>query len=286
MKKYEINFEDKIYFRYINRHLFEETYVTDIGFEQCTADKPPIRFYHTDRIALHLVISGAGILRVQKTNYNISRDTLFITPLNLDVEYRPNPALPWKYFWICFCGSKATALCRRMGLTAENPVYKTSSTEQILQDLKAILNETDLFESGIDLSAISHLFNIVKTVAKERNLTEDQKKDKKQHYVQFVLNYVANNYNNKDAINLNTIANHLFLNPIYINRVFKESLGIPIYRYVINYRLHKAQELIESTNLSIKEISEAVGYADQLAFSKQFRKHYNTPPTTFNIYDK
>ena len=49
--------------------------------------------------------------------------------------------------------------------------------------------------------------------------------------------------------------------------------------YLIRIRLSKAKELLESSKLSVKEISEAVGYKDPYYFSKLYKKYYGKSPS-------
>lgn len=44
-------------------------------------------------------------------------------------------------------------------------------------------------------------------------------------------------------------------------------------------RMSKAVQLLKTTQLSIKDISSAVGYPNQLHFSRAFKKVYGVPPS-------
>ena len=46
----------------------------------------------------------------------------------------------------------------------------------------------------------------------------------------------------------------------------------------MNYRMIKAAELLKLTSLSIADIGSAVGYENQLHFSRAFKKKYGVPP--------
>ena len=46
----------------------------------------------------------------------------------------------------------------------------------------------------------------------------------------------------------------------------------------------KAANLLVSTNDTIKEISRAVGYEDQLAFSKAFKKKFEMSPKNYRTF--
>ena len=45
--------------------------------------------------------------------------------------------------------------------------------------------------------------------------------------------------------------------------------------------MQKAKELLDSTNWQIQEISEKVGYEDQLNFSRIFRKYEGISPSEY-----
>ena len=60
--------------------------------------------------------------------------------------------------------------------------------------------------------------------------------------------------------------------------VFKDQIGKSPNEYIIDLRLQFAKNLLESTNMSIKQISERVGYSDQYFFSRLFKKHLGVSP--------
>ena len=54
----------------------------------------------------------------------------------------------------------------------------------------------------------------------------------------------------------------------------------------ICYRMTKAAELLKLTELSINDISNAVGYPNQLHFSRAFKKTYGIPPRQWRQENK
>lgn len=59
---------------------------------------------------------------------------------------------------------------------------------------------------------------------------------------------------------------------------FKEKVGIAPMTYLTRYRLHHARRLLQQTTLSIAQIAEKAGYGSEAAFSKAFRREFETPP--------
>ena len=64
-------------------------------------------------------------------------------------------------------------------------------------------------------------------------------------------------------------------------RLFRKHLGITPSAYRERLRFEQACRLLHTTDLSVKEISERLGYCDQLYFSAAFRKHTGYPPTVY-----
>lgn len=77
------------------------------------------------------------------------------------------------------------------------------------------------------------------------------------------------------------IANHVFLNPDYLTRVFKKETGMAISDYLLNERLKIAKELLEKTEMQISAIATHIGYANFSHFSRTFKKHTNMNPNEY-----
>lgn len=54
--------------------------------------------------------------------------------------------------------------------------------------------------------------------------------------------------------------------------------------FLINYKMHKAANLLVSTSNSVKEVSNSVGYVDQLVFSKAFKKKFGMSPKNYKTH--
>ncbi|CAI6066389.1 AraC family transcriptional regulator [Cohnella sp. JJ-181] len=67
----------------------------------------------------------------------------------------------------------------------------------------------------------------------------------------------------------------------YLNRVFRQTTGLPIIRYINRVRIGHAKELIQATPLSFAEIGYLTGLSDPYYFSKVFRKHAGMSPTGY-----
>ena len=61
-------------------------------------------------------------------------------------------------------------------------------------------------------------------------------------------------------------------------KIFHETVGKSPQEFLMNYRMTKAAELLKLTKLSISDIGNAVGYPNQLHFSRAFKNVYGVSP--------
>ena len=61
------------------------------------------------------------------------------------------------------------------------------------------------------------------------------------------------------------------INTTTLKNIFKKVYGEPIATYMKNYRIHRAKELLLTTDKSIAEIAALVGYENQSKFTQAFK---------------
>ena len=64
---------------------------------------------------------------------------------------------------------------------------------------------------------------------------------------------------------------------------FKDVTGDSVHKFLINYRMMRAKQLLANSDMSIKEIANQVGFNDNMYFSRAFKKHFGINPTDFKI---
>lgn len=98
-------------------------------------------------------------------------------------------------------------------------------------------------------------------------------------YVDFVKKYISENYST--TIYMSDLADFTNLSPSYLSDLFKRKVGISFTEYLIKFRLNKAIELMNSTNLRLIEIANSVGYSDYAQFNKIFKKYMKQSPKQY-----
>lgn len=100
--------------------------------------------------------------------------------------------------------------------------------------------------------------------------------EKKNKYFIEINKFLEANFT--ENITLNSISEHLKLNPSYLSRMFKEQLGKNFIDYYTEFRIEKSKELLKSTNMKIQDICSTMGYSNSYYFIKVFKQHAGVTP--------
>lgn len=231
----------------------------------------------------HFVLSGKGTLYADNSSgttetYKINANEGFMLFPDQVTTYIADNDDPWEYIWIEFDGFKAKTAVDKSGLSMDNPVYRSQSPELrelALQEMVYIINNKDA--ASFNLIGHMYLFLDYFTRSVVTPIVKTQQKNTASHfYINEAIRFIELNYQ-KD-ITVEEIAENCGLNRNYFGKKFKEGFGKTPQEFLMRFRMTKATELLEKTHLSIGEISRAVGYNDQLHFSRAFKNTYGISP--------
>jgi transcriptional regulator GlxA family with amidase domain len=82
-------------------------------------------------------------------------------------------------------------------------------------------------------------------------------------------------------VDLTGIAQQASLSPYYFSRAFTAYVGVPPYRYLIRLRMERAQELLCTSELTVTQICQRVGFNSLSHFTTTFHRHTGTTPTGY-----
>jgi AraC-like DNA-binding protein len=89
------------------------------------------------------------------------------------------------------------------------------------------------------------------------------------------------NSNFTSKINLTHLAHELNMNERSFQRLFKKALGVSARSFRRQCKIKEACCLLTNTSLSIKQISNRLGYCNQFYFSTEFSKITGVPPKEY-----
>ena len=250
------------------------------GYEQCEPGHsfgPAARNHYL----FHYIISGTGTLMANNAKgetqkYAIKSGQGFLLFPGQVTTYIADHNLPWEYVWIEFDGLRVKEAIDSTELSVNSPVYHSHSKdlrEQLLNEMLYIVHHA----KETPLHLIGHLYLFLDYLTQSARSTKPMQSSKmSDYYIKEAINYIEQNFQNN--ITIEDIAAVCGINRSYFGKIFHNSIGRSPQEFLMNYRMVKATELLKLTSLSIAEIGSAVGYENQLHFSRAFKSIYGVSP--------
>lgn len=121
---------------------------------------------------------------------------------------------------------------------------------------------------------------IVRILDKALVLREKKASSRYEDVVSEVIHYIENNYA-QEELSLNLLASHVNFSPNHLSMIFSQQTGQTLIRYLTDYRMNRAKELLRCSSKKSSVISMEVGYKDPHYFSYLFKKTQGMTPTQY-----
>lgn len=153
---------------------------------------------------------------------------------------------------------------------------------QFVEELSASREELTapdmLFTSGNAFDEVKKY--ILQTIEKTLEIRDRMSVNRYDSIVTEVTRYIAEHFQDPD-LSLNTLAAHVNFSPNHLSAVFSQQTGRTFIRYLTDYRLNRAKEMLRCTSYRSSEICSSVGYKDPHYFSYLFKKTFGVTPTQY-----
>ena len=121
---------------------------------------------------------------------------------------------------------------------------------------------------------------IIRIMEKALVLREKKASSRYEDVVSEVIHYIENNYA-QEELSLNLLASHVNFSPNHLSMIFSQQTGQTLIRYLTDYRMNRAKELLRCSSKKSSVISMEVGYKDPHYFSYLFKKTQGMTPTQY-----
>lgn len=174
------------------------------------------------------------------------------------------------------------ANCRMLGLI--NAMINALGKIRLTIDID-FFEKLNSWERIINCKSMSELKNCSTEIFDCINDYIDQKKRQTPYErMMEIIDYLDENYKNPN-LTISLISDNFNLNASYLSRIFKKLMGISLSEYIHKVRINKAIELMHKDKLSVREISEMVGYNNVLTMNRAFKKYQGTTAGKYRSLD-
>ena len=154
----------------------------------------------------------------------------------------------------------------------------TDGDEELLAAVNNILHYWSLKGPAYHSKCLSEIYSLLTQISTIQAFTYTLAS--KYRLIHKSVKYIERNYRRQDLYTA-TLAEMSDMGETYYRNIFQSVFGVPPTRYIQQYRVEKAKELLVSESGSVEEIAVAVGFANASYFCKVFKSLTNLTPREF-----
>ena len=276
---------EKFFPRYTADQILAATRLAEgiITGKECS-DEELIKSNHLDHLSDTEIQHAQILLRLQEEEREIYHHTFTeeLAILNCVKEGKPEEVR-----------KRSMATDRKMGRLSNNEMnhWKYATVVAITLCSRAAMQSgvspttayhfSDFFIQKLDdcdsVAAVISLRN--KAVSLLAEQVQMKSRNRMDGYVDQCIDYITKHY--RDKIYLDELASALGLSGNYLSKLFAKETGVKLQDYIVQYRVKRAQELLQSTNMSIIDIGIYVGFPSQSYFGRVFKKYTGSTPMKY-----
>ncbi|SFL08136.1 AraC-type DNA-binding protein [Paenibacillus sp. 1_12] len=116
-----------------------------------------------------------------------------------------------------------------------------------------------------------------------QQLTEEFRKKSVRIAIQKVCKHIRENPGANHS--LIESAEMIGMSPSYLSRMFKKEVGVAFIEYLTEYKVEKAKQSLQDTDLSVMEIAEVVGYSER-NLNRAFQRYVGMSPKQYRMSNR
>ncbi len=269
------------------RYLMMESDIKSLSFqlESITKSKYDSDWHstlHTHPFTeLFYVVDGKGEFNIQGQRFPVKPNDFVI--INPQVEHTElsSPDEPLEYIVL---GIRGLSFSNLTPVSEGGHPFSffnlRDEQKDILRYLNAMVQEATSQQMSYELVCHNLLeILLIKILRHQHFDLEVGKQSKATKDISFIKHYLETYYH--ESIQLEDLASMTHLSRFYISHSFKKEIGMSPMEYLIDIRIKESKILLRTTNYSISQVADIVGFTTPTYFSKQFRKSTGISPTDY-----
>lgn len=265
--------------------LTRQLFVSDIGVFPKAKHHYRERPEGSDSHIFIYCIEGKGVLEKQGDGpFDILPGTLVIIPAGIPHRYWASEEDPWSIYWFHLKGDHVEELCRHYGLEGD----LLQMPRAFVSEFIARLDQTLAILTDRPYSLTSHIYVsqtlrwIISGLGQE--LLRSQQDRKRELHLENAIRYMEEHI--AASIRLPDLAGYTGISKQHLIYLFNKETGFSPIDYFLRMKMQHAANMLDLTDLTVKEIAASIGMGDPYYFSRIFKKLMGHAPTDYRKIPK
>jgi AraC family transcriptional regulator of arabinose operon len=261
------------------RHpLTRECYPAGMGYYPRAFGHRMERQRHDDNLLIYCV-EGQGRVTTPEGSARVVAGNMLLLPQGVTHQYQADQIDPWTIYWVHFQGSGTAVFNQYLGYRdGASPVTRVGVSPQLTAHFRGLM---EVRRTGYNTRAFINAANQLRHLLTEFALEVRRSQAVNQHNFNLaaVQSFMLENLSRQ--LDLDTLAASARLSRFHFSSKYKALTGYSPIRHFLNMKMEYACHLLDSGELSVKEVAATLGYEDPLYFSRLFSRTIGMPPRSY-----
>jgi AraC family transcriptional regulator of arabinose operon len=261
------------------RHpLTRECYPTAMGFYPSAGLHRMQRQRHDDNLLIYCV-EGKGLATAGTWRGLVEPGEILLLPQGIAHQYEADAEEPWTIYWVHFQGTSTAIFNQYLGnREGAATIAQAGISPQLVAHFRGLMaaHRTG-YNTRAFINAANQLRHLLTHIALDIRQARASNQDsfKLESVQSFMLEHIG------QPLQLDTLAAAANLSKFHFSKKYKALTGYSPIKHFLNMKMEHACHLLDSSQLSVKGVAAALGYDDQLYFSRQFSKTIGLSPRAY-----
>ena len=245
-------------------------------FQQCGTTYPN-KSYMIHRpcsttTCIEYIVAGKGHVTIDGKSFSPTAGDTYFLPHGKNHHYWSDKTTPWEKIWVNVSGDYVQHLAALHGVenTFYYPGLDTSDLLAKMQHYAAL--EDWQYAAERCAALLCEIFFRMSSYLYAPKRQDLSPVDKMKLYI---------HQNETDVIRIEQLAAVCEKSTSQAERLFRNEVGMPPYRYALLRKIELAKQLLSETAMSVKEIASYLSFEDEFYFSGLFRQKTGHSPTGY-----
>lgn len=239
---------------------------------------------------LFIMLQGTAFIQIGSEKYTLTQnDCLLIPPYIRHFGFKTS-SNNTVYYWMHFFPNGAVTTAYQLSL-AHKPsevvipqLFNITNFERLAILIRQMLDSANDAKSS-NLATNFFISNILIELSHQFALSIRDHHHQSSAKFELIKNWIR--INSHDKLSVGAVAQEFKMTPVYLTRLFNEYENMTTIHFINSIKIEQAQELLLTTDLSVKEIAYELSFYNEKYFLKIFKKITSLTPTQFkNSYSK
>ena len=224
------------------------------------------------------ITKGNGTLETKNNRFEIQAGTILIIRPGMWHRYKPDKKIGWDEYYIGFNGKLTNHFFEQHFFANKYPIFQFGYSEKLLnqymQIIEIVKEEPIAFQKIVSGIIISMFGQIISTIKNKEFAGKEIEKIIKKARI-----FLRANINKK--VDIKGLADELNISYSYFRQMFRKFTDVSPVQFHLLLKIQKAQNMLISTNKSVKEIALILGFESNFYFSRIFKTKIGYSPNEY-----